>query len=117
MARYQLHVSDRTGETPAVRIYDNALNRILLSWQGDVAREMLEKGIVPRCKRAAEQLDCDKVLIRELALKAAAISMSLHHNASDKVRSGRVRGFPLVPEIRRKPAFGFGNAEAFAGGV
>ncbi len=87
MDRYQLYISDHPGDTAAIRVYDSMLKRVLLTWQGAVAREMLDSDMLPFCVRAASCHGCDKGLIQRLTLAAAAIGMALDRGGE----SGRLR--------------------------
>ena len=77
MDRYQLYVSDQPGDTASIRVYDGMLKRVLLTWQGAVAREMLDSAMLPFCIRATSCHGCDKALIQKLTLAATAISLAL----------------------------------------
>lgn len=93
--RYQLYVSDAPGEAAAVRVHDSVLNRILLAWRGAVARRLIDSQLLRFCARSASCHGCDKKLIRELAMTAASIAMSLEHRADVDLLSRRLRELDL----------------------
>ena len=75
--RYQLYVSDQPGETVAIRVYDGMLKRILLKWQGEIARQLLDSDILPLAARCDGCRRCDKDRVHKLTLAAAAIATAL----------------------------------------
>lgn len=75
--RYQLYVSDQPGEAVAIRVYDGVLKRILLKWQGEIARQLLDSNILPLAARCDGCRRCDKDLVHKLTLAAAAIATAL----------------------------------------
>ena len=83
MNRYQLYVADNPGQNPSIRVYDSVLQRVLLTWNGAIAREILDAGFLPYCVRAAGCHGCDKNLVKELTMSAAAISMLLDRGQQD----------------------------------
>ena len=77
MDRYQLFISNPPGKAVAIRIYDGMLNRILLKWQGEIARRLLDADILPYAARCDGCRRCDKDLIHKLTIAAAAIAATL----------------------------------------
>jgi len=100
MDRYQVYITDHPGDIAAVRVYDSLLKRILLTWRGVVAREIIDSGMLPFCVRAVGCHGCDKGMIQKLTLTATAISIAL--DQGEKPDELRRR---LAQLDRRLPAF------------
>lgn len=75
--RYSLFVSDRASPLPAIRVYDRAQRRVLLRWQGEVARRLLDADDLPLAYLTNGSHRCDKALLRRLTIAAASIGMGL----------------------------------------
>lgn len=87
MDRYQLFVSNQPGDAVAIRVYDSMLKRIIVKWQGEVARQLLESEVLPCDGKAFGCRRCDKALIRKLTLTAAAIVAAIDtEQSADRLR-------------------------------
>jgi Fe2+ or Zn2+ uptake regulation protein len=100
VSRYQLFVSDSPGDAATIRIYDSVLKRILLAWQGEVARRLIESHLLRYCAQSASCHGCDKKLVHTLALTAASIAMDLEHRSGHDLLSVRLQELD-----RHLPAF------------
>lgn len=104
-SRYRLYVSDQPGLPAQIRVYDRALGRVLLKWQGELARRMLDSdGFLDR-RLPNGCHDRDKALVRRLVLAAAKLSLLPARNGRSDELERRLRhlGRP-IPLLNRKVA-------------
>lgn len=75
--RYSLSVARVPGGATAVEVRDSHRDCPLVGWQGDVARQMLDSGVLPLeyCRVGCHA--CDKSLVRRLIMAGAAAEMRL----------------------------------------
>ena len=76
-ARYRLSIARVPGGAAALEVHDNERGCPLLGWQGDVARQMLDSGILPAdyCRGGCH--GCDKSLVQRLIMAGAAAEMRI----------------------------------------
>jgi len=76
-ARYRLSIAHVPGGAAALEVHDNVRGCPLLGWQGDVARQMLDSGILPAefCRQGCH--GCDKALVQRLITAGAAAEMRI----------------------------------------
>lgn len=76
-ARYRLSIARVPGGAAALEVHDNVRGCPLLGWQGDVARQMLDSGILPAEYCRAGCHGCDKSLVQRLIMAGAAAEMRI----------------------------------------
>lgn len=77
-ARYRLSVARVPGGATAVEVRDNHRDCPLAGWQGEVARKILDSGVIPSQYCRAGCHGCDKTLVRHLIMAGAIAEMRLH---------------------------------------
>ena len=86
MDRYQLYIVDKEGKSSAIRVYDRLRSRILMMWQGEVARRLIDSSLLVAGPDCGSCQRCDKNLVRRLALAAASIATDIDHkNGADRL--------------------------------
>jgi hypothetical protein len=76
-ARYRLSIARVPGGAAALEVHDNVRGCPLLGWQGDVARQVLDSGILPAEYCRAGCHGCDKSLVQRLIMAGAAAEMRI----------------------------------------
>lgn len=76
-ARYRLSIARVPGGAAALEVHDNVRGCPLLGWQGDIARQLLDSGVLPAeyCRQGCH--GCDKSLVQRLIAAGAAAEMRL----------------------------------------
>ena len=72
--RYRVSVEIRPGHAPKISVTDKHSGRVLLNWRGDVAKKLLDLDAVRRRAQHSRSFDCDKPLLKRLAIAGAAAS-------------------------------------------
>jgi hypothetical protein len=75
--RYRLSIARVPGGAAALEVHDNVRGCPLLGWQGDVARQVLDSGILPAEYCRAGCHGCDKSLVQRLIMAGAAAEMRI----------------------------------------
>jgi hypothetical protein len=75
--RYRVSIARVPGGAAALEVHDNVRGCPLLGWQGDVARQMLDSGILPAEYCRAGCHGCDKSLVQRLIMAGAAAEMRI----------------------------------------
>lgn len=72
--RYRVSLQIRPGHAPGISVTDKHSGRVILHWRGRVARKLLELDTVKRRARHGRSFDCDKALLKRLAIAGATAS-------------------------------------------
>lgn len=87
-SRFQINVLDGRYGLFAIRIFDRAREEELVSWQGNIARHLVESGALPDA--APHRLRAGKSVVSHLIVAAAAFSI-MEDRATPKALAGRLR--------------------------
>ena len=79
-------VIDQASQEPCVAIYRAGYTNTWREWRGEVARFILEQGILPRHHCRSGCYACDKQLVWHIILAAAAASVAIKHDNSSAVQ-------------------------------